>query len=51
MPWNSCAWDHTLTIQQLETLKKGLDGFERVLNKYKAFPERTKQSNSSAVAD
>jgi hypothetical protein len=28
---------------QLETLKAGMDGFERVLKKYNAFPDRQKK--------
>jgi len=33
-----------LTISlQLETLKAGMDGFERVLKKYNAFPDRQKK--------
>ena len=33
-----------LTISlQLETLKAGMDGFERVLKKYNAFPNRQKK--------
>jgi hypothetical protein len=34
---------HVLTLRsQLETLKAGMDGFERVLKKYNAFPGRQK---------
>ena len=44
VPRRTFTGQFILTMQsQLETLKAGMDGFERVLKKYNAFPDRQKK--------